>query len=431
MYYIVETQEQLQELHTTGSCFVQLIAKSEFTHPKLTTPSLVYYNNLEKGYIIVVDHSEGFNLTMSQVQSFLDSHSEVYVLDKKYHSYFIDPTNCIDINFAILDEEGSLKDFGCDTPLHRDFYHRFKYHQAINGLIPISKHYERFECLFGLVSPFIGKESNLAWQNEYVDSYKWIEEQGLTINPTLFDKHFEPNWGPYSVIGNKVYTKYNLYNTTSRPTNAFNSINFLALAKENNSRTSFIPQYDALVEFDFDGYHIRLIANLLNLTIPTDVSIHTYLGKQYFGKEELTDEEYQESKKITFEQMYGGVKKEYQHIEFFQQIQQFIQKLEKEYQDTGYIVLPNGRKIQQTNSNAQKLFNYYIQCLETVVNVRKLQDLKKVLHNKKSKPILMVYDSVLIDFSKEDGKETLQEIRNTLELGNYLVKVKFGKNYNF
>ena len=185
------------------------------------------------------------------------------------------------------------------------------------------------------------------------------------------------------------------------------------------------------MEFDFDGYHIRLIANLLNLTIPTDVSIHTYLGKQYFDKEELTDEEYQESKKITFEQMYGGVKREYQHIEFFQQIQQFIQKLEKEYQETGYIVLPNGKRIQQNNSNAQKLFNYYIQCLETVVNVKKLQDLKKVLHNKKSKPILMVYDSVLIDFSKEDGKETLQEIRTTLELGNYLVKVKFGKNYNF
>ena len=36
-----------------------------------------------------------------------------------------------------------------------------------------------------------------------------------------------------------------------------------------------------------------------------------------------------------------------------------------------------------------------------------------------------------IDFSKEDGRETLDQIRDILQEDNYLVKVQLGKNYDF
>ena len=103
----------------------------------------------------------------------------------------------------------------------------------------------------------------------------------------------------------------------------------------------------------------------------------------------------------------------------------------EEYKRVGYTTLPNGRKIVQENANPQKLFNYYIQCLETVNNVKKLSKLKEYLQNKQSKVLLVVYDSILIDYSAEDGKRTLADIKNILEEDGYRVKAKKGHNYNF
>jgi hypothetical protein len=285
--------------------------------------------------------------------------------------------------------------------------------------------------MFELVRDYVGKERNVEWQNKYAEVYKWVEEQGILVDEKLFDKYFETPWKGRSVRDSKVYSSYNLYNITSRPTNAFNSINFLAFNKENGSRTAFIPENDAFVEFDFDGYHLRLIANTMGTLIPQDESIHLFLGKQYFGKEELTPEEYQEAKKITFRQMYNGVEDEFKHIEFFEDVAHTVEAMWASYKSNKFLELPNGRRITQENANPQKLFNYYIQCLETVNNVKKLDKLKNYLQNKQSKVLLVVYDSILIDYSVEDGKGTLGEIKDILEEGGYRVKAKKGHNYNF
>ena len=71
------------------------------------------------------------------------------------------------------------------------------------------------------------------------------------MDEKLFDKYFETPWKDRSLRNSRVYSSYNLYNITSRPTNAFNSINFLAFNKENGSRAAFIPKNDAFVEFDW------------------------------------------------------------------------------------------------------------------------------------------------------------------------------------
>ena len=430
-YFIVETEEQLSQLPKVEKCFIELMALSEHTHPSLTSPCVLYYNDFEKGYIIPINHSEAFSLSTIQVQEFLKDISRVYLLDKKWHSYYLDLPNSIDLNFTVLDIDGKTKDFQCYTPVHLDFYEKLKYSPAVNTYIPISKHYERCECMFDLVKDYVGKEQNTEWQDKYTEVYKWVEEQGILVDEKLFDKYFETPWKDRSLRDSKVYSSYNLYNITSRPTNAFNSINFLAFNKENGSRVAFIPQNDAFVEFDFDGYHLRLIANLLNIAIPADKSIHELLGQQYFGKTELTPEEYQESKKITFRQMYNGVEDEYKHINLFKQIAEFVKAMWDEYKRVGFATLPNGRQIIQENANPQKLFNYYIQCLETVNNVKKLSVLKEYLKDKQSKVLLVVYDSILIDCSVYDDKGTLVDIKNILEEGGYKVKAKKGDNYNF
>jgi hypothetical protein len=431
MYFIIETAEQLSQLPRPEKCFIELMSMSEHTHPALTTPCVLYYNDFEKGYIIPINHSEAFSLPIDQIQTFLKGIPKVYLLDKKWHSYYLDLPNSIDLYFTVLDVEGKIQDFNCYTPVHLDFYEKLKYSPQVNTLIPISKHYERCECMFEMVKDYVGRELNAEWQSKYTEVYKWVEEQGILVDEKLFDKYFETPWKGRSLRDSRVYSSYNLYNITSRPTNAFNSINFLAFNKENGSRTAFIPENDAFVEFDFDGYHIRLIADAMHTDIPQNQSIHEYLGKQYFKKDELTPEEYQEAKKITFRQMYNGVEDEYMHIEFFEDVYHTVRAMWTFYTNNGFLELPNGRKLIQENANPQKLFNYYIQCLETVNNVKKLDKLKNYLQDKQSKVLLVVYDSILIDYAVSDGKGTLSHIKDILEEDGYKVKAKKSNNYNF
>lgn len=428
MFYIIETKEQLDKLPKASKCFIDLITKSEDAHPTQTSPSVIYYNNFEKGFILAINHSEGFSLDMKDVQQFLAGHESVYLIDGKFHSYYLDLPSMRDARFAIPKLDLDLE---CYTAVHRDFYQKLQYIPNVNCLIPISKHYEKSECMFDRFKDLFDQEAaSFAWQSKFTEVYKWVEEQGICVDDKLFNKYFELTWKLNSLKDGKVYTNYNLYNLTSRPTNAYNGLNFLALPKD-KSRAAFIPANDKFIEFDFDGYHIRLIANMLGLEIPTNDSLHTILGRMYFGKEELTPEEYQESKKITFRQLYNGIEDQYRELELFKEIAEFVDAMWKEFKRTKRLILPNGRKLTGEDFTPQKLFNYYVQCLETVNNVKKLAKLKEFLGDKKTRIVLVVYDSILVDFALEDGKSTLNQIRDILQEDGYLVKVKTGGSYDF
>jgi len=96
MYFIIETEEQLAQLPRPEKCFAELMSLSEHTHPALTIPCVLYYNDFEKGYIIPINHSEAFSLSIDQIQTFLRGIPKIYLLDKKCHSYIQDLPNGID-----------------------------------------------------------------------------------------------------------------------------------------------------------------------------------------------------------------------------------------------------------------------------------------------------------------------------------------------
>ncbi len=68
-----------------------------------------------------------------------------------------------------------------------------------------------------------------------------------------------------------------------------------------------------------------------------------YLGRAYFHVDELTDEQYKESKTITFKQLYGGIEAQYKHIDFFKHLSEFIEQEWKKYNAHKAAVLPTGR----------------------------------------------------------------------------------------
>jgi hypothetical protein len=224
-----------------------------------------------------------------------------------------------------------------------------------------------------------------------------------------------------------------MYNITGRPTNSFNSINFVAIPKTQEFRDCFIPENDFMVEFDFDAYHLRLIAKAVEYEFPnSDTSIHEQLGKFYFEKDQLTEEEYSKSKEITFKQLYGGIEDRYKNIEFFTKLDSFIESLYATYKKQGSIKLPTGKLLRRSEDmNKLKLFNYWVQNLETKVNTEKILDIKDYIESAKCKTklILITYDAFLFDYSIQDGKQFLIDIKNIMQKDGYGVKLKRGTSY--
>jgi hypothetical protein len=81
--------------------------------------------------------------------------------------------------------------------------------------------------------------------------------------------------------------------------------------------------------------------------------------------------------------------------------------------------------------NSQKLLNYLIQSLEMEETMAILDTLTSVNERYKSKIILYTYDSVLIDFHKDDGGKYIHKVKNILECnGKYPVKCSIGYDYH-
>ena len=75
---------------------------------------------------------------------------------------------------------------------------------------------------------------------------------------------------------------------------------------------------------------------------------------------------------------------------------------------------------------ANKLFNYYLQAVETEVSVQKLAAVQDILTEYQSVLVLYTYDSLLIDVDYSEAKTLLPQIKTALEQGNFPVKTKAG-----
>ena len=395
-------------------------------HPTLTSPCLIYFRTFNsKGYIFPLNHSEAFKLPFNKVKDWIESkYNKIYTLDKKKCLYHFDSNKLIDINYD---------DISIDNP--SIWSHTYTKHGSLpfcTSLVPISKIYEKEENCFNEIKKQIPEQINEFYNSTFPTVFKAIEEQGLKIHPDYFDKHFkyhEKEWFHYD---NTVYTKYNLYNLTTRPTNSFNGVNFAALNKNDGSRTAFIPKNDLFFEYDYDAYHVRILAKLIDFPLDRD-SVHTQLGCMYFAKDELTNEEYNKSKELTFKQLYGGVFDKYKDIPFFKAMNEYVDKLWELFNTTGKLELIGGKildKSQIQNPTPNKVLNYIIQSAETHNNVMSVKQVIKYLENKQSKVILYTYDSFLVDYSLADGKEVLEKIKQLFEVNGYVIKVAYGSNYN-
>ena len=439
MFYIIESKEQLSHLSALGrnEAYIEIVSSNDRYHSVLASTVAVYIRPIGhlEGYIIPVNHSEGLNVSKSVVQEVLSSYHTLYTFNKKAFLYHFSHGNINDINLMYTMKEYESLQLPNPPQTIQWYYNRFSEKEDLNTIIPLPKLFERCERNYRALEETIQEYKSMledpSWKfynNLATGVFYLAEQSGIRVIYDQFIEKFTPAYPRYSVSNNIAYTNYNLYNPTSRPTSAFNSVNFAAIPKKEEYRRCFIPRTGKFVEFDFDGYHIRLIAEVVGYEF-TPESVHTQLGRLYFDKQELTPEEYLQSKQTTFQIMYGGVPDKYRHIEFFDKVAVFINELWKEFTENGVVRAPISNKPFYSNlkdMNPQKLFNYVIQSLETSRNVLILREVLSYLRTKKSKVALYTYDAILFDFNLEDGKETLENIKKILEqVGKYPVKFKY------
>ena len=438
MFYIVESDDQLELLKSYGKNggYIEIIPNNDNLHPKLASTVAVYLRplNHKEGYIIPIDHDEGICISKERLSTVLDEYSTLYTLNRKDLLYHINTHGLLDVSLLYSMIEYDRLDIFNNNKVYNWYYSKHADHLDINKLIPISKHHEKCEENFSKLKYLFDIElpSGFEFYNELsTNVFYLVEQQGLGIFHNAFVELFNPKNALYNIIDNSVLTSYNLYNATSRPTNAFNSVNFAAIPKSEKYRKCFKPQNDKFIEFDFDGYHLRLLCDQINFKL-TEESAHKQLAKIYFDKEDITEDEYSEAKQLNFQAIYGKIPKKYKNLEIFKLIQDYIDKMWENYQEKDKVLNPQSGK-PFTNKlkrmNPAKLMNYMMQSLETSNNVLILKDVLRYLKDKKTKIALYTYDAILFDFSKEDGKQTLLDIEKIMSReGKFPVKYKFSNN---
>ena len=418
MFWLIENTDQLKGFYNKGykEAYIEVIPYSYKTHPVTNKISLVYVHPLDahKGYIISINHSESMPLNSEYIAELIGSYDTLYVWGKKEFLHYYVHKNIIDISLASPEYEMET------TKAHQVLQQRNKDKLDINRIVPIVKHYETCEKNYNNLKQYFNAPVNEFYNSRVPLVFNSIERNGLRVNRELFKQHFNKDWG------DKVFTQYNYRTTTTRPSNRFGGVNFAALNKENGTRKTFIPENDRLVEIDISAYHPTLASSLIHYNF-TDDDIHRSFARLY-------NVDYKKAKELTFKQLYGGVFKQYQHLEFFQKIQTYINEIWSKFQNEGFIECPISKyrfeRDKLDNMNPQKLFNYLLQNLETATNVRILWDIIKLLKGKKTKLILYTYDAFLLDVCKEE-KEDVKKIFKVFEKHKLKIKVKHGDSYDF
>ena len=187
----------------------------------------------------------------------------------------------------------------------------------INTIIPVLKHLEYCRELAKVLKDTIEEYEehvNVSYNNDVLDNLTYIEQNGLQM-------------------ANEVaYSEYNIYTSTGRPSNRFGGINFAALNKTDGSRKHFISRFrnGVLVEMDFDGYHLRLIADKVGYEFP-EGSVHEHMAKLY-------GVDYDEAKGLSFQYLYGFIPDDIaDSIEYFGKVKDFTNKLWQLYKQENFI----------------------------------------------------------------------------------------------
>ena len=373
--------------------------------------------NLEE-YVLPFRHSDAINLKDKYIKKTWTLR-DVFTYDKKKLLHFVKWKNITDMQMHYyMSKNEPLPIDDITTNAHEYFYRTQYKTKNINCVIPIMKHIEWCRKLVDhlKVTVFVKPGSKSVFKiynDDVIGNLQYIERSGLQTTNGM------------------VYSEYNPYTATGRPSNRFGGMNFAALNKSDGSRKQFISRYGKdgmLIEMDYDAYHLRLIGDVIDYKFPKG-SVHKHMAKLY-------NVGYDEAKSLSFQYLYGHIPdRVLKKNPFFKKVQVYIDEVWDQYKSSNSIKSDiynkRIRKENLSDMNKNKVFNYLIQLTETESNMRMLTELIPKLEAYKSKLVLYSYDSFLFDFYMPDGLKFLHKVKKIIEQnGKFPVKVGKGWNYH-
>ena len=390
-------------------------------HPLDTELCLLYVKlldgNLEE-YVLPFRHSDAINLKDKYIEK-TSTERDVFTYDKKKLLHFVKWENITDMQMHYyMSKNEPLPIYEITTNAHEYFYRTHYKTKNINCVIPMMKHIEWCRKLVDhlKITVFVKPGSSSVFKiynDDVIGNLQYIERSGLQTTNGM------------------VYSEYNPYTATGRPSNRFGGMNFAALNKSDGSRKQFVSRFGKngmLVEMDYDAYHLRLIGDVVDYKFPKG-SVHEHMAK-FYGVG------YEKSKGLSFQYLYGHIPDDVlKKNPFFKKVQVYINEVWDQYKSSNSIKSDiynkRIRKENLSDMNKNKVFNYLIQLTETESNMRMLTELIPKLEAYKSKLVLYSYDSFLFDFYMPDGLKFLHKVKKIIEQnGKFPVKVGKGWNYH-
>lgn len=442
---IIESQEEIEifKLYWDKEpCIIYPIWADLDKHPLNNKLSFLYIRfrddetddgDVVMDFIIPFDHNDCLNIDIDLSNS---TQAKLVYNKKGLLQTDIDITNMVDINAELFFNEFNKYPNGLDISEIESltsFYIRQGFRDNLGKIIPITKWSEVLRMITNPIEDRIqkipyhitrGLHSKNWIDKRMIPTLSKIERIGFRADKQKFNDRWPEPHHTKQLNGDIIYTEYNPYTLTSRPSNRHGGINFGALNKSDGSRDVFIPREgNSFFSFDYDAYHVRLIGKMIDYKLP-DSSVHQWLADKYGCS-------YEESKGRTFRILYGGASDEDKKIPFFKQTDDFIQMMWVDVQMRGYFVTKLGRRIKLEwieNPTPQKVFNYFLQATETEINIEIINELLENGYGKYF--VLYTYDSFLFDISLNiEWKTILKDIKKILEKHGFPVHGTYGTTY--
>ena len=418
--FIVESQSEVNEFlqmwETSPSIIIPIWNDLE-KHPLNNELSFLFVRMGNTDFILIYNHIDG----KSQQIDLSTSTQPKWVWNKKgLLQMDTNIQNLFDISTHTFFEESRLLELKNEEKQFINHYNRMGIRENLGKIAPLMKwgeHLKSFVDSLTLPTP------TPSWiNNDVIPLLSDIERFGVRVE----EEKFLDRWPQATkhLKDTTLYTEYNPYTITSRPSNRFGGINFSALNKKDGTRDVFIPKENSIfLQMHYDAYHPRIIGKLIDYELPK-TSVHQWLADQYGVP-------YDESKGITFQLLYGGIPEEFDEIPYYKKVREFIEKLWSKSSEVGYLQTQHRRiplsSIEEVNP--QKLFNYLLQATETELNMGIMKKVVEFIKQTKIELTLYTYDSFLFSYPLDTPKEDAKKLKEIIESFGFPIKADWGTDY--
>ena len=423
---IVESIDELNELstklETEASIWYPMWVDND-KHPNNTHISFIFVRTLTDKYILPHQHTDAICSSNYEIASVLNTAGEKWVFQKKklLQSFTDVREGLNDVDTAYFLKHGETIDYSQPIQhLVAPFIHK-GYKEDIIQSIPILKLCEAIEPELKKHTNQISKTYN--WYNDiFIPTLARIEMMGIRVDREKFTDRW-PQASKHISTGNCVFTEYNPFTVTGRPSNRHGGVNYAALNKSDGTREVFVAN-GIYLQMDYNAYHPRLIGKLIKFDMP-EGNVHEWLAEQYGC-------DVNEGKGITFRLLYGGIDDDFRQIPYLNAVADYIDELWIETQRNGFLQTPH-REIPLSwieQPNPQKVFNYLLQAVETEMNVDKMKRILDYVGRSGISFCLYTYDSFLFDIPTDVDKSVLSDLKGIIEGSGFPVKGSMGTDYS-